>query len=67
MSEEGKDGNCSDRREPAGRQVRRETPAMTAVTRTLPGGGTQTIYTCPGHVASTRAQLGGGDVTVVGA
>jgi len=39
--------------------VGRETPAVHAVTRHLPDGGTQTIYACPGHRLRTIAGLAG--------
>ena len=42
-----------------------EVPAEFAVTRMVPGGGTQTIYACPAHLARTKAvlQQHGGTVT----
>ena len=44
---------------PGRTRVSRETPAVTAVVRKLPGGGAQEIYACADHVAATIRQLGG--------
>jgi hypothetical protein len=43
--------------------VKRETPAVTAVTRKA-GGGTQTIYSCQEHVMRTVRELGGKDLAL---
>lgn len=44
--------------------MKRETPAVTAVTRRLPDGSTQTIYTCAPHVMRVVRELGGRDLDV---
>jgi hypothetical protein len=37
--------------------VKRETPAVTAITRTAPDGGQQTIYSCAAHQFRTIAEF----------